>query len=240
MGHVVQVAAEVSNRQSLLPEPVPFDILFEDEEILVVNKPAGINVHPVHPGQSGTLANGIAWHWRKQGLTLPVRPVHRLDRDTSGILIVGKSAFAHQHLDRQLRERKLGRVYLALVEGEIQEESGTMTYPIGKDPSNPAKRKVREDGDPAITHFSVKQLLNGASLLEMTLETGRTHQIRVHLAHYGNPVLGDRQYGHASRLIGRQALHASRLSFYHPRTGVKMDVEAPLPEDMMRAIKKLT
>ncbi|MFC4769322.1 RluA family pseudouridine synthase [Effusibacillus consociatus] len=238
-GHVVQVAVEVSNRQSLVPEAVPFDILYEDEAILVVNKPAGINVHPIHPGQTGTLANGIAKHWQDQGLALPVRPVHRLDRDTSGILIVGKSAFAHQHLDRQLRERELGRVYLALAEGEVQQDRGTLTYPIGNDPRNPAKRKVREDGNPAVTHFSLMERLDGATLVELSLETGRTHQIRVHLAHYGHPVLGDRQYGHTSPLIRRQALHASKLSFTHPGTGEKMVLEAPLPEDIAAVIEKL-
>lgn len=238
-GHVVQVAAEVSNRQSLTPEPIPFEILFEDEEILVANKPARINVHPIQPGQTGTLANGVAWHWQQQGVTLPVRPVHRLDRDTSGILLIGKSAFAHQHLDRQLRQRELSRVYLALVEGEVQEQTTTLTYPIGKDPRNPAKRKVRQDGDPAVTHFVVRQQLAGTTLLELSLETGRTHQIRVHLAHYGHPVLGDRQYGKPSTLIRRQALHASRLSFTHPRTGEAMELEAPLADDMASILTRI-
>ncbi|WP_018133408.1 RluA family pseudouridine synthase [Effusibacillus pohliae] len=238
-GHVVQVAAEVSNRQTLLPQPIPFGILYEDQEILVINKPAGINVHPIHSGQTDTLANGIAWHMREQGLAAPVRLVHRLDRDTSGILIVGKSAFAHQHLDRQLRERKLMRRYLALVEGEVEEEQGTLAYPIGRDPENPVKRKVRQDGEPAVTHFWLREKWKGASLLELSLETGRTHQIRVHLAHHGYPVLGDRQYGHPSLLIKRQALHAFRLSFTHPRTGAPLELEAPLAEDMAAAIEQL-
>ncbi|GAX89925.1 RluA family pseudouridine synthase [Effusibacillus lacus] len=238
-GHVVQVATEVTTRQSLQPEQIPFPVLFEDDTILVVDKPSGINVHPIHPGQSGTLANGIAWHWQQQGLQLPVRPIHRLDRDTSGILIVGKSAYSHQHLDRQLREGQLDRVYVALVEGEPEEDTGTLKYPIGKNPRTPSKRKVREDGDPAVTHYKVLERLGPISLLELSLETGRTHQIRVHLAHFGYPVLGDRQYGKASPLIKRQALHALRLSFTHPGTGESMELEAPLPEDMQSAMERV-
>lgn len=238
-GHIVRVAAEVSSHMALQPEPIPFEILYEDEDILLVNKPAGINVHPVQPGQSGTLANGIAWHWKEAGVSLPVRPVHRLDRDTSGILIVAKSAFAHQHLDRQLRERQLARTYVALTDGEVKEDGSILNFPIGKDPRNPAKRKVRQDGDPAVTHFQVIERFPAVSLLELSLETGRTHQIRVHLAHIGCPVLGDRQYGHASSLINRQALHASRLSFVHPRTGDPMEFTAPLAADMQALIDNL-
>jgi 23S rRNA pseudouridine1911/1915/1917 synthase len=238
-GHIVQVSNEAGNKNTLTPEPIPFAVIYEDDDILVVDKPTGINVHPIQPGQTGTLAHGIAWHWQQKGIQLPVRPVHRLDRDTSGILIIGKSAFAHQHLDRQLRERQLGREYLALVEGEIEEERGTLTFPIGKDPRNPAKRKVREDGDPAVTHFLLKERVTGATLLQLSLETGRTHQIRVHMSHYGHPVLGDRQYGKPSPLIGRQALHAWRLTFAHPRSGQKLVLEAPIPPDMKSAIEKL-
>ncbi|BCJ86412.1 RluA family pseudouridine synthase [Effusibacillus dendaii] len=238
-GHFVKVAAESGNRQTIVPQEIPFDILFEDEHLLVVNKPAGINVHPVQPGQTGTLANGIAWHWQQHGIRIPVRPVHRLDRDTSGILLVGKSAFAHQHLDRQLRQRELKRVYLALAEGDFQEETGTLQFPIGKDPNNPAKRKVRPDGDPAVTHFQVVERFGTVSLLRLQLETGRTHQIRVHLAHYGHPVLGDRQYGRPSPLIRRQALHASDISFVHPMTGENMAFCASLPEDMQAAIQRM-
>jgi RluA family pseudouridine synthase len=239
-GHVVRVAAGVSAGPSLHPEPIPFGILFEDEDILVVNKPPGLNVHPVQPGQTGTLANGIAWHWQQRGLTLPVRPVHRLDRDTSGVLIIGKSMYAHQHLDRQLRERTLTRLYLALAEGAIEEALGVLTFPIGKDPRNPAKRTVRADGETAVTHFRAIERYTAASLLELSLETGRTHQIRVHLAHYGHPVLGDKQYGKASSLITRQALHASSLSISHPRTGQPMRFEAPLPSDMTDAREMLS
>lgn len=238
-GHIVRAAAEVSNKQVLQPEPIPFGILFEDEDILIADKPAGINVHPLQPGQSGTLANGITWHWQQQGLSLPVRPVHRLDRDTSGVILIAKSAFAHQHLDRQLRERGLSRNYLAITSGVFPEQQGTLAYPIGKDPRSPAKRAVRQDGDPAVTHFSTKEQFREASLLELSLETGRTHQIRVHLAHRGFPVLGDRQYGKASPLIRRQALHAARLSFVHPRTQEPMQIESPLPDDMLAALDKL-
>lgn len=239
-GHVVRVAAGAAGGSSLQPEPIPFGILFEDDDILVVNKPPGLNVHPIQPGQTGTLANGIAWHWQQQGLSLSVRPVHRLDRDTSGVLIIGKSMYAHQHLDRQLRERSLTRFYLALAEGVIEEEAGTLAFPIGKDPRNPAKRAVRTDGEIAVTHFRVIERYAAASLLELSLETGRTHQIRVHLAHYGHPVVGDKQYGKASPLITRQALHAFSLSIFHPRTGQPMRFEAPLPADMTNARTSLS
>jgi 23S rRNA pseudouridine1911/1915/1917 synthase len=235
-GHVIKVATSVEEPLSIAPEPVPFDIVFEDEELLIVNKPPGVNVHPVRPDQKETLAAGIAYHWLKKGETAKVRFVHRLDRDTSGLLVVAKSMYAHQQLDRQLRERSLKREYLALVEGQMAKLTGTFTYPIGRAKNHATKRMVRPDGEPAITHYHVRETFAHASLVELSLETGRTHQIRVHLAHAGHPVIGDRLYGSPSPLIQRQALHAFRLTLQHPGTKEELTFTADLPDDMKNAV----
>jgi 23S rRNA pseudouridine1911/1915/1917 synthase len=238
-GHVIKVAAAVEEGAGLTARPVPFGLVFEDEELLIVDKPAGINVHPVRPGQGDTLAAGIAYHWQQQGEKAKVRFVHRLDRDTSGLLVVAKSMYAHQHLDRQLRERTLKREYLALVEGRMAKLSGTLNYPIGRAENHAIKRVVRPDGEPAVTHYLVRETFADASLVELTLDTGRTHQIRVHLAHAGHPVIGDRLYGSPSPLIQRQALHAFRLTLLHPVTNERLSFTADLPEDMRQAAEQL-
>lgn len=238
-GHVIKVASSLEEDLTITPEPVDFGIVFEDEEILVVDKPAGLNVHPVRSGQKETLAAGIAYHWMKQGESAKVRLVHRLDRDTSGLLVVAKSMYAHQHLDRQLKERTLKRAYQALVEGQMSKLSGSFMYPIGRSSKNPSKREVRPDGEEAVTHYHVLETLIGASLVELTLDTGRTHQIRVHLAHAGHPVIGDRLYGSVSRFIRRQALHATQLRFIHPRTNEPLTFTSHLPEDIVNLMARL-
>ena len=229
------VAARLAENEEAGLEPVAMElaIVHEDRDVLVVNKPAGMLVHPTSPEHTRTLSHGITHHFLEQGIAIKVRPVHRIDRDTSGLLLVAKSGFAHQHMDRQLRERTLRREYLALVRGRVEEDEGTVDAPVGRHPRNSSLRAVRPGGDPAVTRFRVRERFTDASLLELELDTGRTHQIRVHLAHLGHPVLGDRAYGGgAPALIRRQALHAWRLSCVHPATGEALLFEAPLPEDM--------
>lgn len=238
-GHVIKVAISFEEDMSIEPEEVPFTIVYEDEAILIVNKPAGISVHPVQAGQKGTLVAGIAYHWLQQGEKAKVRLVHRLDRNTSGLLVVAKSFYAHQQLDRQLREHMLKREYLAVVEGQMNKLSGTFSYPIARAKNNSAKRIVSPEGEEAITHYHVQETFAGASLVELTLETGRTHQIRVHLAHAGHPIIGDRLYGSPSRLIRRQALHAFRVTLDHPLSHERMVFTADLPEDMQQLIQYL-
>jgi 23S rRNA pseudouridine1911/1915/1917 synthase len=232
-GDVVAVRLAAPEEAGLEPEPMELSIVHEDADVMVLDKPAHVFVHPTAPGQHGTLAHGIAHHWLQAGLQAKVRPVHRLDRDTSGLVLVAKTAFAHQHLDRQLRERTLRRTYLAFVRGAPEGEAGTVDAPIGRHRANPNLRMVRPDGEPAVTHWRVVERYPAAALLQVELETGRTHQIRVHLAHLGHPVLGDRQYNPGDRApVRRQALHASHLSFTHPATGERLELEAPLPSDL--------
>ena len=230
----VRIAERPDDRGSAL-EPVEMDlaIVHEDDDLLVLDKPPFLLVHPVSPHHTRTLAHGIAHHLKASGATTKVRPVHRLDRDTSGLILVAKSAFAHQHLDRQLRERDLRREYLALVRGEPADASGTLDAPIARRKASPALREVRAGGEAAVTRYRVVERLRGAALLALELETGRTHQIRVHMAHLGHPVLGDAQYGGPPvRGLTRQALHAWRLAFTRPRGGQPIELTSDLPPDL--------
>ncbi len=239
-GDVVAARVAPEEEAGLAPVPMELHLVHEDADLLVVDKPPFLLVHPTSPDQDRTLAHGIAHHYLEAGLRARVRPVHRIDRDTSGLVLVAKTAFAHQHLDRQLRERVLKREYLALVDGAVEEEEGVVDAPIARDKRNPNLRAVRPGGEPALTRFRVEERLPGATLLRLELETGRTHQIRVHMLHAGHPVLGDRQYGGAgASLIRRQALHAARLSFLHPTTGEAIVCEAPLPQDMAEVRERL-
>ncbi len=236
------VAARIAAAEEATLEPVPMElaIVHEDADVLALDKPPFVFVHPTAPHHTATLAHGVAYHWAQQGLQARVRPVHRLDRDTSGLLLIAKTAFAHQHLDRQLRERTLKREYLALVRGVVEAESGPSDAPIGRHRQSANLRAVRPDGDTARTHYEVIERFHAATLLRLELDTGRTHQIRVHLEHLGHPVLGDRAYGGAGlERIRRPALHAARLRFVHPTSGEPIELEAPLPADMAAAREAL-
>ncbi len=229
------IAVRVAQREETALEAVPMalSIVHEDADSLAIDKPPFLLVHPTSPSHRETLSHGVAAHFDRQRLRAKVRPVHRIDRDTSGLVLFAKSAFAHQHLDRQLRERELSRHYLALVRGTVEEEAGEVDAPIGRHPANSSLRAARADGEPALTRYRVAERLPGATLLELELETGRTHQIRVHLAHFGHPLLGDPAYG-GPRVegLGRQALHAHRLRFRQPTSGAEVRCEAPLPPDL--------
>jgi 23S rRNA pseudouridine1911/1915/1917 synthase len=240
-GDVVRAALSFAEVAGLEPVQMDLDIIYEDDDLLVLNKPPFLLVHPINPSQTGTLSHGIAWHFQEQGLHAKVRPVHRIDRDTSGLLVVAKTAFAHQHLDRQLRERELKREYIAFASGVIAEERGTIDAPIGKNKANPTLRAVRPNaGEHALTRYAVVETYEHATLLQLELDTGRTHQIRVHMTHVGHPLIGDRQYGNVgTRLIKRQALHAHRLSCTHPGTGEELVFEAPLPDDLVALQSRL-
>lgn len=235
------VAARIAAREASRIAGVAMDlsVLFEDDHLLVVDKPAGLLVHPVDGSTVPTLVHGLAHHLEQRGVEARVRPVHRLDRDTSGLLVIALTAFAHQALDRQLRERTLRRHYLALVEGEPDFADHVVEAPIARAPGNPNLRTVHPDGDAAKTRLRVERRFRGATLLEAELETGRTHQIRVHLAHLGHPLLGDRAYGSKRRATGRQALHAYRVTFRHPLTDAAMEFTSPLPQDLQDLITRL-
>ena len=228
----VSVRQQGDSTYGLNPEAGYVEVLYEDSAIIILSKPAGMMVHPAGQTASGTLANYLAGYFSQKGQIIRIRPLHRLDRDTSGCVLFAKSAAVQQALEKQLENGKMHRVYQALVEGKLEESCGTLDYPIGRVRQRPNRRQVMENGQRAVTHYSVMEQRGEYSLLEVRLETGRTHQIRVHFAYIGHPVLGDRMYGRRSPLINRQALHASGLELIHPETGKTNKVEAPLPEDM--------
>lgn len=224
---------------AISPQPIALDIVYEDESIIVVNKPANMAVHPTRTYPDGTLANGLAYHWRRQGLDRKVRLLHRLDRNTSGLVLAAKEPYAYQQLVKQLRQHTLKRTYLAIVSGRLQNRKGVIDQPIGlSGQGHGLKRAVMAEGKPARTFYRVLAEYSSVSLLELELATGRTHQIRVHLAWMGHPVLGDEMYVQSSAEISRQALHAWRLRFVHPRANRQLDLKAPLPEDMRSILKK--
>ncbi|MGD8190409.1 RluA family pseudouridine synthase [Brevibacillus ginsengisoli] len=210
--------------------PVP--ILFEDQLFLVVNKPAGMPVHPTNPSQTGTLVQQLAAYLEAQGAT--PHAVHRLDKETTGTVLIAKSSYAHQLADKLLRANELHREYLAIVTGEVSEAKGakeTINQPIARDPNHSTRRRVHPNGDAAITHYEVMESHESGSLVQVELETGRTHQIRVHFAWLGHPLLGDTLYGGKKSGFYRAALHASKLAFTHPVTQESISVEATLPND---------
>jgi 23S rRNA pseudouridine1911/1915/1917 synthase len=218
-----------------VPEWTALDVLYEDDFVLVVNKPARMPVHPVDRRGTGSLANAVAAYYASTGQAVAVRHIHRLDADTTGPVLYAKNALAQTLLDQAMREKRIERVYLAVVHGVPAHERGTIDAPIGRDRHHAGRRRVSPTGEPAITHYeTVRTWPNrNASMLRLRLETGRTHQIRVHLSHIGLPLFGDTMYGgKRSRRIQRQALHGESLSFPHPWTREMMRVAAPLPGDL--------
>ena len=229
----------------LLPENIPLDIRYEDEDVVVVNKPKGLVVHPAPGHWSGTLVNALMYHCGDSlsGINGQLRPgiVHRIDMDTSGLLIVAKNDFAHQALAEQLKDHSLSRIYEAIVVGNIRADSGTIDAPIGRHPVDRKKMTVTEKNSrPAVTHYQVVARYSGYTHLRLRLETGRTHQIRVHLAWQNHPIVGDMVYGRGKELgLTSQCLHARSLTFRHPRTGKLVTVECELPEYFQTVLKKL-
>jgi 23S rRNA pseudouridine1911/1915/1917 synthase len=219
---------------------VTLSVVYEDDSLAVIDKPAGMVVHPApgHPG--GTLADGLRQRgttWSQLGGEQRPGIVHRLDRDTSGLLVVAKTEASHRSLSLQLQRRTLGRVYWALVHGTFREATGRIEAPIGRDPGHRQRMAVVDEGRPAITDFTVVERMRRFSRLEVRLLTGRTHQIRVHLASISHPIAGDPVYGRRGDTIcARPALHAQRLSFVHPTTGERCDFESPLPADLVDAL----
>jgi 23S rRNA pseudouridine1911/1915/1917 synthase len=218
----------------VVPEYGEAEILFEDSHMLIANKPAGMPTHPNEEGQTGTLSNLIAYHFQINGEQAKVRHVHRLDRDTSGAVVFAKHRLAHAILDRQLETKTLKRTYIAAAEGKVKPKKGTVDSPIGRDRSHSVRRRVSPGGQAAVTHYKVKGYHPGAqlSLVELELETGRTHQIRVHMASIGHPLAGDELYGGSRALFHRQALHAKKVSVVHPISGEEIVAEAPMPADL--------
>ncbi|OAB46037.1 RluA family pseudouridine synthase [Paenibacillus glacialis] len=262
-GDRVEIRMEQETSEDILPQPIPFDILFEDDHLLIVNKEAGIIVHPTSGHYTNTLANGVVHYWLEQGKSFRFRPVHRLDQETTGVLVIAKNPYVHQHISQQMIDGHVDKKYIALVHGVPSPSEGMVDGPIDRDPLEPHRRIVTPTGYSSLTRYWLIEEFNQASMVQLKLETGRTHQIRVHMTSIGCPLIGDSFYRHPiyntldmdqideltgtevedklndvndvvriDQLIGRQALHASELSFVHPILQERMTITAPLPLDM--------
>ena len=230
----------------IVPQDIPLDVVYEDEDVIAVNKPVGLVVHPAAGHPDGTLVNALLYHCGKSlsGINGALRPgiVHRIDRDTSGLIIAAKNDFAHLALAAQLQDHSMYREYAAVCVGNLKEDQGTVNAPIARHPTDRKKMAVNFlQGREAITHWTVLERFPGYTHIQCRLETGRTHQIRVHMAHTGHPLLGDVVYGSKKPWPGLagQCLHARRLSFVHPRTGERMTLECPLPDWFQDVLTKL-
>ena len=225
--------------ESINPEPIELDIVFEDNDLLILNKPPNIVVHPTKSHQTNTLSNGIAYYFLQKNITKKIRFVNRLDMDTTGILIVAKNSFAHQQLAIQFEDNTVIKKYLAVVSGNVELNEGTIDKAIGREEDKSIKKMVCSSGQQALTKYKVKERYKDATLLEVQIFTGRSHQIRVHLEYIGHPIIGDVLYNEESPYIKRQALHSNYLKAIHPRNKEEIEFFAPLPMDIDNLISIL-
>ena len=244
-GDVLELTLPAPQPVEARAEDIPLDVAYEDADVIVINKPKGLVVHPAAGHWEGTLVNALLHHCKDSlsGVGGALRPgiVHRIDKDTSGLLIVAKNDFAHQKLAAQLQDHTLARTYVCIVCGNLREDAGTVSAPIARDQNDRKKMAVRADGKPAVTHWQVLARYPGYTYVQCRLETGRTHQIRVHMASLGHPILGDTVYGHKKPELGQstQCLHARELTFLHPRTDQPVTVTCPLPAEFQHVLKVL-
>lgn len=228
---------ETKCSEKIPPVQIPLDIVYEDEDIIVINKPADMPIHPSLNNYTNSMANALAWYYQEQGKPFIFRCCNRLDRDTSGLTVVAKHLVSGNILSDMVRRRDIHREYLAIVRGHVSPEAGTINAPLARKPGTIIERTVDwEQGETAITHYRLVEERNGHSLVSLRLETGRTHQIRIHMKYLGYPLIGDYLYNPDMEYIGRQALHSHRLSFTHPITGEPMEFTAPLPKDMEKVL----
>ena len=228
----IVVKIDFEETDGILPEEMKLDVIFEDEFLLAINKPAGIVVHPSANHQTNTLANGVKFYLNN---SKKIRPINRLDRDTSGIVLFAKNEYIHEQMSK---DKFISKEYIAITNGILEIKSGTINQPIARKPGSIMERCISEEGQEAITHYEVtSEIGNKYSVVKLILETGRTHQIRVHLAYLNAPILGDTLYGTSSELISRQALHAQKMQIIHPVTTEKLTLTANVPEDMMKILK---
>ncbi|MBR0081644.1 MAG: RluA family pseudouridine synthase [Clostridia bacterium] len=244
-GDTLRLAVPEAPETVAVPQDIPLDIVYEDEDLCVIHKPKGMVVHPAPGNPDGTLVNALLFHFAElSGVGGAQRPgiVHRIDRDTSGLLVVAKNDTAHERLAAQFADHSAHRSYVCLVHGNWKEDSGTIDAPIGRHPVDRKRMAVVPNGRRAVTHWRVLQRYGEATFLAVELETGRTHQIRVHMAYSKHPILGDPVYGSTAPKLGlySQALHGCRLTFTHPRTGETMVFTAPLPSDFETALRRLS
>ena len=251
----IEIDMKQDEHQNIEPEKMDLDVVYEDIDLIVINKRPGIVVHPTRGYPLGTLANGVLYYFKEKDEKCIVRLVSRLDMDTSGLIIIAKNQFSHMALARDMQSTELQgsdvqdshmqsktfeKSYMAIVHGNMKNKTGTIDLPIGKPDTESIKREVCDDGQRSITHYEVIESFKNGDLVKVTLETGRTHQIRVHLSHIGHPLYGDNLYGvEETQYIRRQALHAYKLIIPHPRTGEQLILESKLPEDMENLVSKL-
>ena len=246
LGDEIVISVEPVKEIDILPEDIPIDILYEDDDVIVVNKPKGMVVHPAPGHYSGTLVNALMFHCKDSlsGINGEIRPgiVHRIDMNTTGSLLVCKNDKAHNDIASQIKVHSINRIYKGIVIGNFKDEEGTINAPIGRNPKDRKKMAVVPNGREAITHFTVLEQFKGYSYVQFKLETGRTHQIRVHMAHIGHPLLGDDIYGKAVKNLEGQTLHAQTLGFKQPTTDEYIEVNAPLPsyfEELLAKYRKI-
>lgn len=250
-GDRLEIRMVRESSDNILPQDLPIDIIYEDDHLLIVNKSAGMIVHPTHGHYTNTLANAVVHHWLVQGQQVRFRPIHRLDQDTSGVLAIAKNPFVHQHVSEQMKRNEFEKEYISFVHNHPIPAEATISAPIDRDLINPHVRVVTPDGGyPSVTLYQTERIYGDgqAALVRIWLETGRTHQIRVHMKHIGCPLIGDKMYGLEPKTeleqvrdcyIARQALHAEKLTFAHPMTGDRMEFKANWSEDLLALSEQL-
>lgn len=243
-GDRIEIRMEQESSEDILPQQLPIDVIAEDEHLLIVNKADGMIVHPTHGHYINTLANAVVYYWQQQGLSYRFRPIHRLDRETSGVLAIAKNPYVHHLISEQMQQQLVDKEYIAIVHGLLEDDIGTIDEPIDRNPDSPHERIVMTSGYPAVTHYQVVQRFERAqaTMVRLKLETGKTHQIRVHMKYLGHPLIGDKMYGlqtDIDRRVSRHALHAVKLGFFHPALQKKVEYEARMPEDMAQLVQSL-
>jgi len=237
IGDIITINLDfIEETPNIVPTNIPLDIVYEDDALLIINKPAGIAVHPSMEHFEDSLSNGIKFYFNKIDLKKKIRPVNRLDKDTSGLVVFAKNEYIQECLVKQMKTKQFVKEYIAICEGVFENKKGTINAPIARKENSIIERCISKNGDTAITHYEVLKTTDNYSVVKCILETGRTHQIRVHMAHLGHPLLGDTLYGKPSNLISRQALHAYKISFIHPINRQKVELEIQLPADFENLI----
>ena len=235
---IVEILIDFEEKsENIIPTQMDLNIIYEDEYYIVINKPSGIAIHPSILHYTDSLANGVKFYFEQKNIKKKIRPINRLDKDTSGIVIFAKNEYIQEFLVKEMKKNTFFKEYIAVCEGIFESKIGTINLPIGRKENSIIERCVCSNGDIAITHYNVLKSLKNTSVVHVTLETGRTHQIRVHLSNIGHPILGDTLYGNPSSVINRQALHAYKVKFIHPITGLNVEYIATIPSDIKSIIK---